>query len=415
MKTNKLLSSLKNITNIFSFSKQNKDYEQYFNCNNNLKGFKSNKAKKSKLDYLLNPKPHSRKRSNSTNIIIKSRFSYITELASLDNTSANLANKNSKSTQNIKEEKSNNMLFQVITPKLVDFEERKLRSKRIMKKFILKKGNNENETTLDPGKYNPRYDCIRKKFPVAFFGKPRNYNNITLKNKIKNKSINNIKETKINNLKIQIKNLENKKSKSLNYLKKYKNIENTPKISRNNPIINYNNIFINKSESFKNKNWGKNKIREKLINNKESTLLNINSKDSLPSPVIKDKNNKENEVKENNETEKNNDRKEFDDFLKMELESHKMFYEGQTKIRCPVSFEKMPGRKTIVNKPISEVTYTPNYNSIRPHIPSTIFRYRKTFQNLKKYITGKIIRSYCYTPDSYFILQINKKNRKDEL
>ena len=92
-----------------------------------------------------------------------------------------------------------------------------------------------------------------------------------------------------------------------------------------------------------------------------------------------------------------------------------MLDENKTKIKCPVSFEKMPGRKTLYNKPINEILYAPNYNCVRPHIPSTIFSYKETFQNFKKYITGKIIRSYCYTPDSYFILQINKQNRKDEL
>ena len=407
---NKLPSSIKNITNVFSFSKQNKDYEKYFNCNSNVKVIKPSKAQKSNLENILKPQQYPKKRSKSTNIIIKSRFNYISELASLDNASLNLANKNSKSTQDIKN-KIYKALFQVITPKLVDAEKMKYRSKRIMKKFILKKQNNENETTLAPGKYNPKYDYVRRKYPIVILGKSKKYNSISLKDKIKSKSRNNIKEKNSDSLKTQTKISENKNTNSFYYLKKYKNIQNSPKINKNN----CEDAIINKSETFKiNKNPEINKKRNKLINIKESTLSNINNKNSVSLPILIEKKNEENEVKENNETEENNEIKEFTDFLN-ELKLHKIFYESKTKLKCPVSFEKMPGRKEIVNNQNSEVSYSPNYNSIRPHIPSTIFRYRKTFQNFKKYITGKIIRSYCYTPDSYFIFQINKQRRKNGL
>ena len=77
----------------------------------------------------------------------------------------------------------------------------------------------------------------------------------------------------------------------------------------------------------------------------------------------------------------------------------------------------MPGR----DRPINFVdgnwegcrtNYNPDYNIIRPHIPSIIFKNKIKDQNYKKYITGKIIRSYCFNPIQYFVFEIkeNKKN-----
>ena len=94
------------------------------------------------------------------------------------------------------------------------------------------------------------------------------------------------------------------------------------------------------------------------------------------------------------------------------------------KIKCPIMFNKMPGRdrKVIFKENLNEVNYTPNYDITRPHIPATIFKHTFNYSNFKKYITGKIIRSYCYTPDKYFILEMKKsmeneanKNKKNKI
>ena len=87
-------------------------------------------------------------------------------------------------------------------------------------------------------------------------------------------------------------------------------------------------------------------------------------------------------------------------------------------LRCPIIFDKMPGR----DRPINFVdggwegcrtNYNPDYNIIRPHIPSTIFKNKRKYQNFKKYITGKIIRSYCYSPDRYFVFEIKENKERD--
>ena len=80
-------------------------------------------------------------------------------------------------------------------------------------------------------------------------------------------------------------------------------------------------------------------------------------------------------------------------------------------------FDKMPGRDRPVNflqksKEVDRVGYNPNYNFIRPHVPSTIFRFKRQFQEIKKYLTSKIIRSYYYNPDRYLVFDfhLNKEN-----
>ena len=80
------------------------------------------------------------------------------------------------------------------------------------------------------------------------------------------------------------------------------------------------------------------------------------------------------------------------------------------KIKCPIVFNRMPGRdrKIVVTSRLNEVNYNPKYDITRPHVPATIFKHSFDYSKFKKYITGKIIRSYCFTPDKYFVLEINK-------
>ena len=70
----------------------------------------------------------------------------------------------------------------------------------------------------------------------------------------------------------------------------------------------------------------------------------------------------------------------------------------------------MPGRdrKIVFKEELNEVNYTPNYDITRAHVPATIFRHTFDYNKFKKYVTGKIIRSYLYTPDNYFILEMKK-------
>ena len=68
-------------------------------------------------------------------------------------------------------------------------------------------------------------------------------------------------------------------------------------------------------------------------------------------------------------------------------------------LKCP--FDKMQGRDNPLSfnkrgKEGSRTIYNPDYNIVRPHIPSFLFKSETKYRDFKKYITGKIIRSYCF-------------------
>ena len=84
-------------------------------------------------------------------------------------------------------------------------------------------------------------------------------------------------------------------------------------------------------------------------------------------------------------------------------------------IKYSIYFKKMLGRND--NKPDEKISknlisYSPNYDFFRPHIHSTIFRYKKDDENYKKYKIGQIIRSYKYSPDQYFVFEYKKNKPK---
>ena len=64
------------------------------------------------------------------------------------------------------------------------------------------------------------------------------------------------------------------------------------------------------------------------------------------------------------------------------------------------------------NSNLNLISYFPNYSIMMPHIPTTIFKYKGNKQNYKKYITGKIIRGYNYTPEKYFVIEYKKNKVK---
>jgi len=62
-------------------------------------------------------------------------------------------------------------------------------------------------------------------------------------------------------------------------------------------------------------------------------------------------------------------------------------------LRCPIVFDRMPGRDRPINfvdgnKDACKSNYNPDYDIIRPHIPSTIFKCKRKFENFKKSSIG---------------------------
>jgi len=296
--------------------------------------------------------------------------------------------------------------------------------KKKKKKIQQIKNRGDADVTLDPGRYHPNYDFIKKRYPCAYLGKPKS------KEKTLNKHIkNNDEEEKKGN------NLDNK------YLLK------TSKMS-NNKRINFYETISNKAIGFKTKTTKNKKMNYSSYNfysiPKSSINNNGNKKIKILNDIRKKKIKSVNKMNEYNtvsfwsHTMDLDRSKKFTDQIKVINDKNKTNYMNFTNsmgdfkkikkisknvsasnLKCPIFFDKMPGR----DRPINFVdgawegcrtNYNPDYNIIRPHIPSIIFKNKRKYQNFKKYITGKIIRSYCYSPDKYFVFEI-KENKENEV
>lgn len=366
-----VIKSIKPIT--FSYSKQGKDYEKYFSSSNLVHLLKSI-DKKAKIHTVFNSnflQTKEKSDKNFININIKSSFNYITDLSSLNNFPLSMIKKRKNYEEYLKKMHLFNELFYVTKDKLVDMEFRKKRAERIKQKFESQKINNENDATLDPGKYHPKYDIIRKRYPVAFIGRSNDEDKKNFKSKLK--SI--------------VKENENKK------------------INISSDVIYQNNSMPIKDKKEKNKYLPYKKI------NPSSTIYKSISEKKFPTLEkikIDDLNNRTMSKKfypnKNKDINLNENKKTKSKLFSMSSS------DNINKIRCPIVFNKMPGRdRNVVIMPnCRDVDYSPNYEIIRPHAPEITFKNRFDLNKFKKYMTGKIIRSYCPTPDKYFVFEINE-------
>ena len=157
----------------YLYSKQNKDYDKFFR-GANLKDFvqKMNSQKKSN-DYVApgeNLDKYDNK-NNDTNLIFKKGFNYFEELSNLKKIPFTfLKKKNTKTTRYNSENSKQNQKDQN--------KKSKVKNK---KKLVFIKNKVDIDVTLDPGRYNPNYDYIKRRYPCAYLGKPKNeddyYNN----------------------------------------------------------------------------------------------------------------------------------------------------------------------------------------------------------------------------------------------
>ena len=364
--TMSVIKSLKPID--FSYSRQSKEYEKYFS-GSNLKDLLKSINRKAKTNNSIYNNPlffdQTKNDTNFININIKSSFSYITDLSSLNNFPISMIKKRKNYEEYVAKMNLFHELFYITKEKLVDSEFRKKRGERIKKKYESQNLHGEEETTLDPGKYYPKYDIVQRRYPIAFLG---------------------IKEEENKN------NL--KKSVKKDNTKKIKNDYYEPGKELNEQKLNY-------------KNYRKiNPYSTLYKSNSENDILNIDNID-INSININNKTNNTFYIKNNG---KNNNYRIMNNKRLIRTSSN----ENINKVKCPIIFNKMPGRdrKVVVEPYFNEVYYSPNYDITRPHVPATIFKHTLDTQKFKKYMTGKIIRSYCYTPDNYIVFELNKNKDK---
>ena len=423
-----IVKSLRPIKDLYS--KQNKDYDKYFHgsC---LKDFVKQINSQKKADYILDPGENINEyddKNKDSGIDFKNALNYFRELSKLKKLPFSKLNKVIiKSKRYNSEENKKNKKKKNKSNKL-----NKRRRKII--NLVKIKNNADADITLDPGKYNPNYNYIKRRYPCAFFGKVK-------------KDDNSLSQSKLDNSEEKDNENDKKDNKDLNKDKEEKKVDSKNNKNDNKKIDkNKKKLFIsfsNKDTNFKDK---KNDTKDKQI--KFKLIKNKNKKNEENEKNKKDPNQKLKYINGRKQETVNSSLKdatvsswyntnEFDKNKKMK-KSRTQFYGTQTmfrnnkirfmdklssedNVKCTVMFDKMQGREKPTNfsqgkKEALRVSYNPNYNFIMPHVPTTIFKSQRKYEEIKKYMTNKIIRSYRYNSENYFVFLYNKKieDKKEE-
>ena len=417
-----IVKTLKPIKNIYS--KQNKDFDKYFH-GLSLKYLVDHMKIQKKYNPYLNPGESLDEPDNNSimNINFKSTFNYLDELNKV------------KSLPTIKKI-SNNI-------KIIKNKTKGKKSKKILEKkkqdeisnLIRKKMWDEN-VTLDPGRYYPKYDYIRKKIPCAFIGKPKiTEEDYIIQNEEKKEET----EKKIKKEKI---NIQEKKEENNNI--------NNKDIKNANPK---NKIILNESDSSKilldKINSNLDSPKKNNMNNRSNILypsankkMKISQKtDKFSSSIIKHQNtasswsntleldsskklSEQYKTRDNNRniSLENSSKFNYYSTQKINFKTNKRYSlknMSMSNLKCPIIFDKMQGRDELdeldkKSKAVYRINYNPDYNALRPHIPTIKFKSVRQYQDFKKYINGKIIRSYWYNPQQYFVFEY-KENKENDM
>ena len=417
-----IVKTLKPIKNIYS--KQNKDFDKYFH-GLSLKYLVDHMKIQKKYNPYLNPGESLDEPDNNSimNINFKSTFNYLDELNKV------------KSLPTIKKISNN---IKIIKNKTKGKKNKKILEKKKqdeISNLIRKKMWDEN-VTLDPGRYYPKYDYIRKKIPCAFIGKPKiTEEDYIIQNEEKKEET----EKKIKKEKI---NIQEKKEENDNI--------NNKDIKNANPK---NKIILNKSDSSKilldKINSNLDSPKKNNMNNRSNILypsankkMKISQKtDKFSSSIIKHQNtasswsntleldsskklSEQYKTRDNNRniSIENSSKFNYYSTQKINFKTNKRYSlknMSMSNLKCPIIFDKMQGRDELdeldkKSKAVYRINYNPDYNALRPHIPTIKFKSVRQYQDFKKYINGKIIRSYWYNPQQYFVFEY-KENKENDM
>ena len=417
-----IVKTLKPIKNIYS--KQNKDFDKYFH-GLSLKYLVDHMKIQKKYNPYLNPGESLDEPDNNSimNINFKSTFNYLDELNKV------------KSLPTIKKISNN---IKIIKNKTKGKKNKKILEKKKqdeISNLIRKKMWDEN-VTLDPGRYYPKYDYIRKKIPCAFIGKPKiTEEDYIIQNEEKKEET----EKKIKKEKI---NIQEKKEENDNI--------NNKDIKNANPK---NKIILNESDSSKilldKINSNLDSPKKNNMNNRSNILypsankkMKISQKtDKFSSSIIKHQNtasswsntleldsskklSEQYKTRDNNRniSIENSSKFNYYSTQKINFKTNKRYSlknMSMSNLKCPIIFDKMQGRDELdeldkKSKAVYRINYNPDYNALRPHIPTIKFKSVRQYQDFKKYINGKIIRSYWYNPQQYFVFEY-KENKENDM
>ena len=416
----KIVKSLRPIK--YLYSKQNKDFDKYFR-GSNLKDFVKQINAEKKFNVFLGPGEQINEftsKNTDSNVVFKNAFNYFEELSNLKKLPLAAFKKGTKTSRYNSENSKYNKYKKIKKKKNKRNEEIKLKKIR---------NNADEDVTLDPGRYNPNYDFIRRRYPCAYLGKPKKGEDSTTKTLLEQEKESEDKsesKNKLNEIKKEIN--ENNKNIKTNRNLKLKEEKDDKKL-----LISYSNRTIDEGKindlkykriNFKIYNDIKNKreINEKMKSDTQQKFKMGNSPLKLVSTVssLANTNYIETTKRDKNQSLNNSNSNFYN--TQRAFRNHKIELTKKSScenLRCPIMFDKMPGRDRPANfmqrkSETFKVGYSPNYNFVRPHIPSTIFRSQRKYQEIKKYLTNKIIRSYYYNPERYFVLDFNK-NKENEI
>ena len=427
-KKDNIISIIKSLHPIkYLYSKQNKDYDKYFR-GSSLKDFVKQMNSPRKIEFFTNPDENINEfvgTNTGSGIDFKSAFNYFQELSNLKKlplsvfkgATVKTARNNSEDTKSKNKKKKN-----------------KNNEKEIKMNNKIKNNNGDADVTLDPGRYNPRYDYILRRYPCAYLGKPkkssdslpernnRKENDGKNSNKNLNKTDVDIDENEDNIKTDNNSNLKNKK-KNKKLIISYSNRSINRK---DNTVGNYKKINIKIRKNIKMRNKDENKKDEDETKKVGIKKIKLGSHPKLKGvfPLLKEQNTASSWYNTNYyDNTKKSKNKLINDFYRTQRIFRNDRRELNKKlscenIKCLVMFDKMLGRerKHFIRgrKESSKIPYHPDYNFNRPHVPATIFKYEKNYQDVKKYMTGKIIRSYRLNPEEYFVFEYNK-NKDSEM
>ena len=427
-----IVKSLRPIKDLYS--KQNKDYDKYFRGSSLKDLIRQMKLKRNSSEF-LKPGESLKEITHEKTIMdinFKSTFNYIEELSNLKNLPITLINKPvNQNTRNNKDKKESKKKINTL----------RINEHQKYRNLLKAKKNWDIDVTLDPGRYHPNYDFIRRRYPCAYLGKPKNEDSFL-------NNTNNLEENKTSqNNEVNKKEEDNKiyeNKEENNYFSQEKIIKNQ---NKKNQIMN---------ESISNKTFNDKNINNleplKKLNFKKSNYFGLYKKNYSRqfNSTSQHKDKFSSNIKDQNTASSWNNTMEFDNSKKLSdhnkskdknksiyNNSNIHFYSTQRgtcslrknkkellknssmdNLKFPVIFDKMQGRERPIfvlgTKENSRTSYNPNYNIIRPHIPSFIFKSERRNQEFKKYMTGKIIRSYCCNPEQYFVFEY-KDSKENEI
>lgn len=379
---------------------------------------------------------------NEYNVNFQNSYDYLDELSDVNNLPLVLQNKNCVKDGEFNPDYEIDSNKREINKKYLLEEEGRRKKERLKKRIERLKKFRDSDSNIDPGKYHPNYDAIKRRYPCAYIRDP----NIHIKDSwlINCPFRNTFEDFKRlqNEQKENVKN-NNSKSKEKNQNQNQNSTQNNDNVSINNANNNITNnnsknniIGTNNNSNINNNSQNKNDLKNNI-----NKISNFNSNENSPRSISTNEINKEKieeeiiikgkKIKIKNiipdkiknlslpmiiNTPRNKNISNISNMSKVLSPKRKVnrsvSYENIFSKKSPILFNKMKGRPDIFVESKFLISYNINYDLIYPHVPSYIFKYIKNKQDYKKYINGKIIRGYYYNPSDYYVMELKRVEDK---